>query len=96
MGVINHAFNTMDIQIKTKLGIGDIFYGYYGCNFHEFRVDNIEIRHDVKYNRTEVSYKCTAIVPEDCDCTFSTTLLEQQAYTKDEIKGMLEKLIKEE
>lgn len=86
----------MDIKIKTKFGIGDICYGYYRCNFYEFMVDNVKIHHDVKYDKSEITYECTAVVPEGCDCTFQTKFLEQQVYTKDEIKGMLEKLIEEE
>ena len=84
----------MTITIKTKFSQGDVVYGYYNGKFWKFRVDFIKVSEDSCYcNSTEISYRCTAIVPIGSELTFSHQYDEQELFTKEELVNMLENII---
>ena len=85
----------MEVKIETKYSPHEVVIGYYNGFFHRFRIDNIEIRLQTQYNNATILYHCTALVPKDCECTFSHTFEQHELKTEKEFKEMMENILKE-
>ena len=88
--------NNMEVTVTTKFNVGDTVYGYYHHGLIKFRIDRIKVEYDSRWRSSLVRYECTAIVPKDCEVTFTETFEESCLVTKSELIEVMRNLIEDE
>ena len=82
----------MTLEIKTKFNRDDIVYGFHNGLPWAFRISDIDVCYSLSSNRTSVWYDTTAIT--DSELTFNQRFEEHELHTKEELKAMVETLLK--